>query len=135
MVLVMTTKTRKTKETEINLSLSLNGGIREISTGIGFFDHMLDLFSAHSGFSLIIEAKGDLNVDCHHTVEDTGIVLGQAFKDELSEYKCTIGGIQLPFNKAMPYALIEKIVHFGAAENLQLAEEKKLKSNRKRQGE
>jgi uncharacterized protein YdhG (YjbR/CyaY superfamily) len=59
----------------------------------------------------------------------------EAFKDELSEYKCTIGGIQLPFNKTMPYALIEKIVHFGAAENLQLAEDKKRKSNRKRQGE
>lgn len=81
----MITKTRKTKETEIALDFDLQGGQRNINTGIGFFDHMLDLFAAHSGFSLTLTAAGDLNVDCHHTVEDTGIVLGEAFKAELSD--------------------------------------------------
>ena len=81
----MTEKIRKTSETEISLCFGFEGGQRKINTGIGFFDHMLDLFAAHSGFSLELNAKGDLNVDCHHTVEDTGIVLGAAFKEELSD--------------------------------------------------
>jgi len=71
--------TRKTKETEITLSLDLDGsGAAEISTGIGFFDHMLDLFAKHGLIDLQVVAKGDLEVDYHHTVEDVGIVLGQA---------------------------------------------------------
>lgn len=69
---------RETRETKIQLSLCLEGGAREIDTGIGFFDHMLDGFARHGLFDLEIVAKGDLAVDCHHTIEDTGIVLGQA---------------------------------------------------------
>lgn len=75
---------RKTSETSIKLSLNLDGeGKRAISTGIGFFDHMLDLFAKHSLFDLEIKAEGDTNVDYHHTVEDVGICLGQAVKEAL----------------------------------------------------
>ncbi len=67
---------RKTKETDIHVMMSLDGGETEIDTGIGFFDHMLTAFSVHSGIGLTVHVKGDLEVDCHHTIEDTGIVLG-----------------------------------------------------------
>lgn len=77
-------RSRKTAETQIELSIDLDGsGASEISTGIGFFDHMLTLFSRHGLFDLKLAAKGDLEVDFHHTVEDTGIVLGDAMRDAL----------------------------------------------------
>ena len=69
---------RKTKETDIQVKLNLDGGNIAISTGIGFFDHMLTAFATHAGFGLQVTCKGDLEVDCHHTVEDVGIVLGKA---------------------------------------------------------
>ena len=69
---------RETKETRIKISLCLDGGETEINTGIGFFDHMLEAFARHGLFDLTVKVTGDLNVDCHHTIEDTGIVLGQA---------------------------------------------------------
>lgn len=69
---------RTTKETDISLGLSLEGGEISVETGIGFFDHMLTALAFYAGFGLILSAKGDLRVDGHHTVEDTGIVLGQA---------------------------------------------------------
>jgi imidazoleglycerol-phosphate dehydratase len=77
---------RKTKETEIQLDLYLDGGgdVR-VSTGIGFFDHMLTLFAYHASFDMTIEASGDLDVDQHHTVEDIGICLGQALSDALGD--------------------------------------------------
>ncbi len=79
---------RKTKETDISLTLQMEGmGKSEISTGIPFFDHMLSLFSAHGFFDLIIKAKGDLEVDFHHTVEDVGLVLGDAFDKALGDRK------------------------------------------------
>jgi imidazoleglycerol-phosphate dehydratase len=76
--------TRKTKETEIRLELDLDGtGSYEIATGVPFFDHMLESFAKHALFDLRLEARGDLDVDLHHTVEDVGIVLGQAFREAL----------------------------------------------------
>jgi imidazoleglycerol-phosphate dehydratase len=75
---------RKTKETEISVELNLDGtGEYEISTGIPFFDHMLESFTRHGLFDLRLRAKGDLDVDTHHTIEDVGIVLGQAVKEAL----------------------------------------------------
>ncbi len=72
---------RKTKETDITIDFSIDGsGECEVSTGIGFFDHMLDAFTRHGLFNLSASIKGDLQVDCHHTIEDTGIVLGNAIK-------------------------------------------------------
>ena len=77
---------RKTKETQIRGSLTLEGrGVYQISTGIRFFDHMLELFTKHGGFNLKIVAAGDLDVDQHHTVEDVGIVLGQLFAKALGD--------------------------------------------------
>lgn len=70
---------RKTRETDINLALNLDGGDYAISTNCGFFNHMLELFAVHSGFGLKVECTGDVEVDFHHTVEDVGIALGQAF--------------------------------------------------------
>jgi imidazoleglycerol-phosphate dehydratase len=79
---------RKTKETAIRVSLKLNGiGQSEISTGIPFFDHMLTLFAVHGFFDLGVKAKGDLEVDFHHTVEDVGLVLGEAFDQALGNRK------------------------------------------------
>lgn len=75
---------RNTKETQIKMTLNLDGtGIGNISSGIGFFDHMLNSFAKHGNFDLDLDCKGDLNVDCHHTVEDIGIVLGTCFKEAL----------------------------------------------------
>lgn len=76
---------RNTKETQINVELCLDGGAVEVSTGIGFFDHMLTAFGVHGGFGLKVTVKGDLEVDTHHTVEDTGIALGMAFKQALGD--------------------------------------------------
>lgn len=77
---------RKTKETEISVTVDLDGkGVSKISTGVGFFDHMLDQLSRHSLIDMTIEAKGDLHIDDHHTVEDTGIAIGQAIARALGE--------------------------------------------------
>ena len=79
---------RETKETQIKVSIDLDGtGQSTISTGIGFFDHMLESFARHGGFDLNVETKGDLHIDMHHTVEDTGIVLGLAVKQALDGFK------------------------------------------------
>ncbi len=78
--------TRKTKETDIYISLNLDGqGQSEIHTGIGFFDHMLEGFARHGFFDLTVKVNGDLEVDGHHTIEDTGIVLGQAIRQALGD--------------------------------------------------
>jgi len=79
---------RETKETRIRVRVDLDGtGKTEISTGVGFYDHMLESFGRHGGFDLKIETQGDLHIDMHHTVEDTGIVLGQAFKEACDGFK------------------------------------------------
>ncbi len=76
---------RKTKETDVSVALNLDGGKVNVRTGIGFFDHMLTAFAVHGGFGLDVFVEGDLDVDTHHTVEDTGIVLGTAFKKALGD--------------------------------------------------
>ncbi len=79
---------RQTKETDVQVKLDLDGtGRAEIATGIGFFDHMLDSFARHSGIDLNLVTKGDLHIDMHHTVEDTGIVIGQAVAKALDGFK------------------------------------------------
>ena len=86
---------RDTKETQIRVSLDLDGsGASKISTGIGFYDHMLESFARHGGFDLEVETKGDLHIDMHHTVEDTGIVLGQAVKQALEGPHGAFSGIR-----------------------------------------
>ncbi|TYQ15072.1 UNVERIFIED_CONTAM: imidazoleglycerol-phosphate dehydratase [Acetivibrio alkalicellulosi] len=79
---------RKTNETDISIDINMDGtGNNSIDTGIGFFDHMLNLFARHGFIDLKLDAKGDLEVDAHHTVEDVGIILGQAIKEALGEKK------------------------------------------------
>ncbi|MDR1272451.1 MAG: imidazoleglycerol-phosphate dehydratase HisB [Clostridiales Family XIII bacterium] len=95
---------RKTKETDIKLFIELDGtGTSELSTGIGFFDHMLTAFAAHSGFDLRLDATGDLEVDAHHTVEDVGIVLGQAFAKAIGDKKgiARYGNFAVPMDEAL----------------------------------
>lgn len=94
---------RDTKETKIGLKLSLDGGEVNVDTGIGFFDHMLTALAFYAGFGLELKASGDLNVDGHHTVEDVGICLGQAFKEALGEKKgiARFGTAYVPMDEAL----------------------------------
>lgn len=95
---------RQTKETDIRADLRLDGsGQAEIATGIGFFDHMLTAFTVHGGFDLKLHAKGDLEVDGHHTVEDTGIVLGDAFQKALGDRAgiARYGSFFIPMDEAL----------------------------------
>jgi imidazoleglycerol-phosphate dehydratase len=92
---------RKTKETEIRVQLGLDGtGQYQVSTGIPFFDHMLESFARHALFDLILEAKGDVAVDLHHTIEDVGIALGQATREALGSAE----GIRRFGNCVLPMA-------------------------------
>lgn len=95
---------RQTKETDISVSINLDGsGKSEISTGIGFFDHMLEGFARHGFFDLKVTVNGDLHVDGHHTVEDTGIVLGTAIREALGDKKSIkrFGSCILPMDDAL----------------------------------
>ena len=101
---------RTTKETDIVMSLNLDGaGEVQVETGIGFFDHMLDAFGRHGLFDLSVRAKGDLHVDGHHTVEDCGIVLGQAFAQALGDKRGIVryGDIALPMDEALIMAAVD----------------------------
>ena len=101
--------TRKTKETDIELKLDLDGGDVKVSTGIGFFDHMLNSFATHGGFGLELCCKGDLEVDGHHTVEDVGIALGKAFCEALGD-KSSIerfGSFYVPMDEAIAFASVD----------------------------
>lgn len=102
--------TRKTKETEITITINLDGqGRNHIDTGIPFFDHMLNGFARHGLFDLEVEAVGDLDVDCHHTVEDNGIVLGQAVANALGD-KAGIkryGYFLLPMDETLALSAID----------------------------
>ncbi len=101
--------TRKTKETDITLSLSLDGGEVKISTGIGFLDHMLTALGVHGGFGIQLDAKGDLNVDGHHTAEDVGIVLGMAFAEALGDKSgiARYGSAYIPMDESLGFCALD----------------------------
>ena len=102
--------TRTTKETVIALSLNIDGtGVSSIDTGVPFFDHMLEAFGRHGLFDLTIKAKGDLEVDAHHTVEDVGIVLGQAFAEAMGEKRgiARFGSQMLPMDETLVLAALD----------------------------
>lgn len=101
---------RSTRETQIHVEVLLDGkGTAQIDTGIGFFDHMLTALSAHSGISMVIQTKGDLYVDAHHTVEDTGIVLGEALKQALGDKSgiCRYGTAYIPMDESLAFAALD----------------------------
>jgi imidazoleglycerol-phosphate dehydratase len=104
------TVSRKTAETDISITLGVDGtGVSKIGTGVAFFDHMLTLFSKHGLFDLTVKAKGDVDVDYHHTVEDVGLVLGQAFKKALGD-KIGIrryGFFILPMDEALARVVVD----------------------------
>lgn len=101
--------TRKTKETVISASLNLDGGEVKISTGIGFLDHMLTALGVHGGFGLTLAAKGDLEVDGHHTAEDVGIVLGKAFCEALGDKGGIVryGNAYIPMDEALGFCAVD----------------------------
>lgn len=95
---------RKTNETDVEVSINLDGkGKAEIDTGIGFFDHMLNNFARHGLFDLKVKVKGDLYVDCHHTIEDTGIAIGVALRKALGDKKSIkrYGSVILPMDESL----------------------------------
>ena len=101
---------RKTNETDIQLALNVDGrGQYRVSTGIRFFDHMLELFSRHGGFDLELQAKGDLDVDQHHTVEDVGMVLGEAFEKALGNKRGILraGYFLMPMDEPLGLAAVD----------------------------
>ena len=105
-----TTAQRRTKETDIRLELNLDGsGRSDISTKIGFFDHMLDGFARHGLFDLSLRCDGDVEVDCHHSIEDTGIVLGTALKEAVGDKKGIrrYGSCILPMDEALVLCAVD----------------------------
>lgn len=102
--------TRKTKETDISISFNIDGtGKSQINTGVGFFDHMLEGFSKHGFFDLKMQCDGDLTVDCHHTIEDCGIVLGNAIKEAIGDKKGIkrFGSCILPMDESLVLCAID----------------------------
>lgn len=114
---------RKTNETEINLELNLDGsGQAEVKTGVGFLDHMLELLAKHGAFDIRVAARGDLHVDQHHTVEDTGICLGQAFREALGD-KAGIrryGHFTLPMEETLVTVAVDLSGRYALAFNAPL---------------
>ncbi|MDO4863552.1 MAG: imidazoleglycerol-phosphate dehydratase HisB [Ruminococcus sp.] len=101
---------RKTKETDIFVNLDIDGkGKADIGTGVGFFDHMLTALSVHSGISMTVKVKGDLQVDCHHTIEDTGIALGQALAQALGAKSGIVryGTAYIPMDESLAMASLD----------------------------
>lgn len=106
----ISTVKRDTNETKIVATINLDSGnSHKIATGIGFFDHMLTAFAVHCGISVDITVDGDLNVDCHHTIEDAGIVLGMAFKDALGDKGgiSRFGSAHIPMDEALAFASVD----------------------------
>ncbi len=101
---------RSTAETKIEVEIGLDGqGRAEIETGVGFLDHMLNLFARHGLFDLVVKAKGDTHIDDHHTVEDVGIALGEAFAKALGDKKgiCRYGDVRLPMDEALALVAVD----------------------------
>lgn len=101
---------RKTKETEITVELDLDGGgIAKVQTGIPFFNHMLEIFARHGLFDIKLKAKGDIEVDYHHTVEDVGLTLGQAFKEGLGDKQgiCRFGEASVPLDETLAQVVVD----------------------------
>ncbi len=101
--------TRTSCETDISVQLNLDGGAVSVQTGIGFFDHMLTAFAVHGGFGLELTCKGDLEVDCHHSIEDTGIVLGQAFNEALGDKSgiARYGSFFVPMDESLGFCAVD----------------------------
>jgi imidazoleglycerol-phosphate dehydratase len=115
---------RVTKETDIALALNVDGaGVADVATGIGFFDHMLELFAHHGAFDLSVAAKGDLDVDGHHTVEDVGLALGAAFKEALGDKRGIrrYGSFLLPMDEALALVALDLSGRPFFVHDLQLA--------------
>src|SRR5688572_12178234 len=101
---------RTTKETDIEVAVDLDGkGVSDVATGIGFFDHMLDLLARHSRMDIAVKAKGDLHIDHHHTTEDVGIALGQAVKQALGDLKgiTRYADVHVPMDEALSRVAID----------------------------
>lgn len=100
---------RNTKETQIKIELNLDGGEVKVDTGIGFFNHMLTAFGVHGGFGLNVKVTGDLDVDTHHTVEDTGIALGKAFNEALGDMSGInrYGTFYIPMDESLAQASLD----------------------------
>ena len=119
--------TRKTAETDIDLTLNLDGkGVSSISSGCGFLDHMLTLFARHGGFDLTVTCKGDTYVDDHHTVEDIGIALGKAFAEALGDKRgiCRYGDRILPMDECLILSAVDISGRGGCFMELQIPTEK-----------
>lgn len=102
--------TRNTRETQITLTIDLDGtGKADLHTGIGFFDHMLDGFARHGLFDLTVQCRGDLEVDCHHTIEDVGIALGTAIKEALGDKAGLVryGSCLLPMDETLALCAVD----------------------------
>lgn len=118
---------RKTAETDIKLSLCLDGkGKSDVDTGCGFLDHMLTLFASHGGFDLSVSCKGDTKVDYHHSVEDIGICLGEAFKQAVGECKGIkrYGNMLLPMDEALILCALDVSGRAYLAYGLEIPNEK-----------
>jgi imidazoleglycerol-phosphate dehydratase len=118
---------RKTTETDIRLTLNLDGaGNYQISTGVPFFNHMLELFTRHGFFDLTLQAKGDVEIDDHHTVEDVGLALGQAFREALGDKKGIrrFGEATVPLDEALVSCVVDLSGRPFLAYNLQIKQEK-----------
>lgn len=118
---------RKTNETDIRLSLNLDGeGKYQISTGVPFLNHMLELFTRHGFFDLTLQATGDVEIDDHHTVEDVGLALGQAFREVLGEKKGIrrFGEATVPLDEALVSCVVDLSGRPFLAYNLKIRQEK-----------
>ncbi len=118
---------RKTAETDVEVTLNLDGeGKYDIATGVPFLNHMLELFSRHGFFDLTLKARGDLEIDDHHTVEDVGLTLGQAFREALGDKKgiCRFGEASVPLDEALVSCVVDLSGRPFLAYNISIQQER-----------